>query len=103
MLSVLASAESMVEQINSEEVWDWANNQANKGKLETKIKEVKSKLTADLKNFLTEDMIEIKKRTKGDEVQSRQMCSDMRSFLGLKPDVEALEKQRMKLAMRHRC
>jgi hypothetical protein len=82
-----ASAMELSNQINDSDLWIFARNPENKGLLDTKLADLRSKLSSFHRIFVTEDSAAIKKG-----YSEEHMTSEFVKLLALRPALKELDK-----------
>jgi hypothetical protein len=78
--------------------WQWAKNEGNMGRLDKAMKSLDSAKTNFMQEFLIHDLASFKKKMSPDRLHT-----ELSSFLGMKPAVQAVQAQVDRLILMHKA
>ena len=97
-LSTLASANTLVSRIHDPASdWQWAKNEMNLGRLQTRTQELDGEQTSFAKDFLIQDLATFKKN-----LTPERLMTELATFIGMKKFVLGVQKEMDRLIAMHK-
>ena len=97
-LSTLASANTLVSRIHDPTSdWQWAKNEMNLGRLQTRVHELENEQSSFAKDFLIQDLATFKKN-----LTPERLMTELATFIGMQKFVFAVQKEMDRLIAMHK-